>query len=160
MTYTIDTQRMELTCSAFSDSTKIPTRYSCQGENINPPLTWTDIPTDTKSFVLIMDDPDVPRNLRPDGLFVHWLIWNIPPNITQIAEHSEPAGVPGLNTAGQFGYRGPCPPHGSHRYYFRLYALDIELTIPSTAIKGEVLQAMQGHILDQAQLMGRYEKKN
>jgi Raf kinase inhibitor-like YbhB/YbcL family protein len=106
-----------------------------------------------------MDDPDVPRNIRPDGLFVHWIIWNIPPSVTSIAEHSEPIGIVGLATSGQLGYISPCPPHGSHRYYFRIYALDCELTIPSTSTKGELLRAMQGHILDQAELMGRYERK-
>ena len=151
---------MQLTSTAFADSASIPLVYSCEGENINPPLAWADVPVGTKSFVLIMEDPDVPRNLRPDGLFVHWMVWNIPPTVTEIPEHSEPAGVTGLNTAGQIGYRGPCPPHGSHRYFFRLYALDCELTIESTVAKGELLQTMNGHILGQAELMGRYEKKN
>lgn len=150
---------MELTSSSFSDSAEIPTRFSCEGDNINPQLGWSDVPSGTQSFVLIMEDPDVPRNLRPDGLFIHWMIWNIPATVKEIPEHTEPAGVAGLNTAGQIGYRGPCPPHGSHRYYFRLYALDCELTIPSTVMKGELLQAMQSHILDQAELMGRYKKK-
>ncbi len=149
---------MQLTSTAFADLGKIPTRYSCQGENINPPLTWTEVPSGTKCFVLIMEDPDVPRNLRPDGLFIHWLVWNIPPTITNIPEHTEPAGVVGMNTAKEVGYRGPCPPDRSHRYYFRLYALDEELQLPSNAIKGEVMKAMDGHILEQAELMGRYEK--
>lgn len=151
---------LQLTSPAFADSAKIPTVYTCDGDNINPPLQWSDAPTGTKSFGLIMEDPDVPRNLRPDGLFVHWMVWNIPPTATLIAEHSEPMGVAGLGTGGQLGYVGPCPPHGSHRYYFRLYALDAELTLPSTIAKGELLGAMQNHILDQAELMGRYEKKS
>lgn len=150
---------MQLASSAFSDNGTIPPRYTCDGEQINPPLQWLDIPGHTKSYALIMDDPDVPRNVRPDGLFVHWIIWNIPPSVTTIAEHSEPMGTTGLATNGQLGYVAPCPPHGSHRYYFRIYALDCELTIPSTYTKGELLRAMQGHILDQAELMGRYEKK-
>lgn len=150
---------MQLTSSAFADSAKIPPRYTCDGDNINPPLNWSEVPAATKSFVLIMEDPDVPRNVRPDGLFIHWMIWNIPPTVTSVAEHSEPVGVTGLDTNGQLGYVGPCPPHGSHRYYFRIYALDCELTIPSTAAKGELIRAIQGHILDQAELMGRYERK-
>lgn len=149
---------MQLTSPAFSDSAKIPPRYTCDGDNINPPLNWSEVPAATKSFVLIMEDPDVPRNVRPDGLFVHWMIWNIPPSVVSIAERSEPTGVVGLNTSGQIGYLSPCPPRGSHRYYFRLYALDCELTIPSTSTKGELLRVMQGHILDQAELMGRYER--
>ncbi len=150
---------MQLTSTAFKDSSAIPSRYTCDGENISPPLVWSEIPNGTKTFVLIMEDPDVPRNLRPDGLFIHWLVWNIPPQVTSIAERREPPGVPGLNTAKKFGYTGPCPPDRSHRYYFRLFALDCELTIDSTASKGELVGAMAGHILDQAELMGRYERK-
>lgn len=149
---------MNLTSTAFTDSTNIPSKYTCDGDNINPPLQWSDAPADTKSFALTMEDPDVPRNLRPDGLFIHWLVWNISPSVTSIAEHSEPPGVPGLNTAKRFGYTGPCPPDRSHRYYFRVYALDCELTVDSTASKGELLRATSGHILDQAELMGRYER--
>ena len=149
---------MQLTSIPFSDGGIIPRQFTCDGKSINPPLMWSEIPPSTKSFVLTMEDPDVPRNLRPDGLFIHWLVWNIPPAVTAIAENTEPPGVVGLNTAGQIGYTGPCPPSGSHRYIFRLYALDCELTIPSTAAKGELLRVMQGHILDQAELMGRYEK--
>lgn len=150
---------MELTSTAFSDCTAIPARFTCDGEKVSPQLTWTGVPAGTQSLVLVVEDPDVPRNLRPDGLFVHWLVWNIPPSVTTIAENSQPAGVPGLNSAGQIGYVPPCPPHGVHRYYFRIYALDAELTLPSAATKGELLQAMDGHVLDQGELMGRYEKK-
>jgi Raf kinase inhibitor-like YbhB/YbcL family protein len=150
---------MQLASTAFTDSGKIPTRYTCDGEKTNPPLSWVDVPVNAKSLVLIVDDPDVPRNLRPDGMFVHWLVWNMLPTTTAIAEHSEPMGITGLATNGQLGYAAPCPPNGSHRYYFRLYALDCELTVPSTSTKGELLRAMQGHILDQAELMGRYECK-
>ena len=107
-----------------------------------------------------MEDPDVPRNLRPDGLFIHWMVWNMPAEMTSIGQDEIPAGVSGMNTSGGIGYRGPCPPHGSHRYYFRLYALDTDFILPSTIYKGELLQNMAGHILDQAELMGRYEKKN
>lgn len=151
---------MNLTSTAFIDNGPIPSKYTCEGDNINPPLVWDELPAGTKSLALIMDDPDVPRNLRPDGLFVHWLVWNIPPAVTSIAENSQPVGVIGMTTARSIGYAGPCPPDRMHRYYFRLYALDVALTIPSTVSKRELLQAMEGHILDHAQLMGRYEKKN
>jgi len=151
---------MELISTAFTDSADIPTQFSFDGGNTNPQLSWSGVPEGTKSFVLIMEDPDVPRNLRPDGLFIHWLVWNIPTTVTEIQENSQPLGVVGLNTAEQIGYRGPRPPHGTHRYYFRLYALDGELTLSSTATKGEVVTAMQGHIIAEAQLMGRYTAKS
>lgn len=148
----------QLSSPAFRDSGIIPARFTCVGENCNPELSWTDPPAGTKSFALIMDDPDVPRNLRPDGMFVHWLAWNIPATQHQIAEHSEPAGIIGLNTRGGIGYTGPCPPDRMHRYYFRVYALDTELTIASSVSKGELVAAMQGHVLAMAELMGRFEK--
>lgn len=149
---------MELTSDAFNDSQPIPAQYTCDGPGGNPALRWTGVPDETKSLCLIMEDPDVPRNLRPDGLFVHWMVWNIPPTTSGVAEHAEPNGIGGLNSGGQLGYTAPCPPHGSHRYYFRLYALDTELILTTTATKAELLQAMDGHILDQAVLMGRYER--
>lgn len=110
------------------------------------------------SLALIMEDPDVPRNLRPDGLFIHWMVWNIAPTVQTIAENSEPSGVAGQNSSGAIGYRGPCPPDRMHRYYFRLYALDCELTLDSGATKGELLRAMDGHTVAMCELMGRYEK--
>lgn len=149
---------MELTSPAFEDAQPIPAKYTCDGQGCNPPLRWTGAPATTKSLALIVEDPDVPRNLRPDGLFIHWLVWNIPPTVRQINEQSEPPGTAGLNSSGQLGYTPPYPPHGSHRYYFRIYALDTELLLPTSASKGELLQAMTGHILDQAELMGRYSR--
>lgn len=150
---------MELTSPAFDDGATIPPLYTCDGEGRNPPLVWDGVPDGTVSFVLLMEDPDVPRNLRPDGLFVHWLAWNIPAATRRIDERSEPPGVIGENTARRLGYTGPCPPDRQHRYYFRLYALDGELVLPSTASKGDVIRAMEGRVLDQAVLMGRYERK-
>lgn len=149
---------MNLTSPVFQDSQLIPAKYSCDGAGVNPPLQWSGVPDRTKSFALIMEDPDVPRNLRPDGLFIHWLVWNIPPSVTGIAENTEPAGIVGLNTGKQLGYASPCPPGGSHRYYFRVYALDTELMIPTTASKADVTAAMTSHVLDQAELMGRYSR--
>lgn len=148
----------QLTSPAFRDTELIPLVYTCQGANYNPELNWTDAPGGTVSFVLLMEDPDVPRNIRPDGLFVHWLVWNIPATVTMVPEHREPPGVPGLTSSHQVGYVGPCPPDRIHRYFFRLYALDTELYLPSTAMKGDVLRAMEGHLLGTAELMGRYEK--
>ncbi|MBI5467352.1 MAG: YbhB/YbcL family Raf kinase inhibitor-like protein [Candidatus Kerfeldbacteria bacterium] len=149
---------MEITSSAFTDSQTIPAQFSCDGDGGNPALQWSGVPTGTKSLCLIMEDPDVPRNLRPDGLFIHWMVWNIPPTTSGVAENAEPNGVVGMNTSGQLGYRPPCPPHGSHRYYFRLYALDTELILATTATKADLLQAMEGHVLQQAVLMGRYAR--
>lgn len=150
---------MKLTSPAFAADGSIPVAYTCDGRGVNPPLEISDIPAGTKSLVLIMEDPDVPRNLRPDGLFIHWLAWNIPPDTAVIPENSEPAGVVGKNTAGRIGYTGPCPPDGSHRYFFRLYALSTELLLASTAGKADVLHAMQHNILAQGELMGRYERQ-
>jgi Raf kinase inhibitor-like YbhB/YbcL family protein len=150
---------MSLTSPAFQDAEFIPVKYTCQGDNSNPALDWANVPEGTACFVLMMEDPDVPRNIRMDGLFIHWLVWNIRPTVMHLDEHTEPDGVIGLNTRGTLGYIGPCPPDRLHRYFFRLYALDAELTLPSTASKGDVMRAMEGHILDQAELMGRYEKK-
>ncbi len=149
---------MTLTSSAFTDGKPIPKQFTCDGQNITPPLVISAVPTGAKSLALIMEDPDVPRNLRPDGLFIHWLVWNIPPSTKEIPGGAALPGVAGENTTGQIGYVGPCPPSGEHRYYFRLYALDTDLMIPSSASKAELLQAMDGHLIDQAELMGRYQR--
>ena len=105
-----------------------------------------------------MDDPDVPKHLRPDGMWDHWVVFNIPPNRTSLDEGEEPSGVRGIGTGQNLDYYGPCPPDREHRYYFRLYALDTELDLPEGATKKEVESAMEGHILEQAVLMGRYER--
>lgn len=149
---------MHISSPAFGDGKSIPAEFTCDGRNVCPALEFADIPTAAKSLVLIMDDPDIPRNIRPDGMFVHWLIWNIPATTTSIPAGSVPPGIAGQNTDGQIGYVGPCPPSGEHRYYFRLYALDIDLAIASTATKADLLRSMDGHILDQAELMGRYRR--
>lgn len=149
---------MNISSSAFVDGKAIPAEFTCQGKNTNPPLHFDHIPSTAKSLVLIMEDPDVPRSLRPDGLFIHWMVWNMPPATTDIPAASIAPGISGLNTSGNIGYTGPCPPDREHRYFFRLYALDAELMIPSTAMKADLLRAMDGHILDQAEVMGRYVK--
>ncbi len=149
---------MQLTCEFFQHEGEIPERFTCDGQNINPPLRIQGIPEGAKSLILIMDDPDVPAHVRADQMFDHWLVWNIPPSTTFIEEGKEPQGVIGKNTSGSRGYVGPCPPDREHRYYFRLYALSEELDLPPTASKKDVEIAMQGKVLARAELMGRYNR--
>jgi Raf kinase inhibitor-like YbhB/YbcL family protein len=150
---------MKLTSVAFADQGKIPSKYTCDGQNISPPLEIHDVPEGTKSLVLIMDDPDVPRHIRREGVWDHWIVFNIPITISQIHEGQNPAGILGKNTRGEIKYGGPCPPDKEHRYYFKLYALDIFLDLKEGVTKFEVEQAMKEHIINQTQLMGRYERK-
>ena len=151
---------MKLESSTFENNGLIPPKYTCDGENISSPLQISGVPEDAKSLVLIMDDPDVPKDIRPDGMWDHWLVWNIPPATTEIPEGQEPAGVVGKNTGGSFGYRGPCPPDREHRYFFKLYTLNVMLDLsPETTTKSDLEAAMQNHILSQAELMGRYNRK-
>jgi len=149
---------MELTSSAFVHLDKIPSKYTCDGENVNPPLTVSGIPEGAQSLVLIMDDPDVPVNIREDGMWDHWVVFNIPTDVNQINEGNEPKGTPGVGTNGKQGYFGPCPPDREHRYFFKLFALDTTLELPENSTKMDVEKAMDGHILEQTVLMGRYER--
>ncbi len=149
---------MKLTSSAFSEKGIIPSLYTCEGKNINPPLEISGVPAQAKSLVLIMDDPDVPKTLRPDGMYDHWVVFNIPPATHKIAENSAPHGLLGKSTNGRNQWVGPCPPDREHRYFFKLYALDKLLDLPAGSTKKEVEQAMKGHIIAECQLMGRYEK--
>lgn len=151
---------MTLFSPAFANGGLIPERYTCEGENISPPLGWTGVPPEAKSLVLICDDPDA-----PGGIFNHWLLYNIPTSTTNLPEGvpslpSLPDGsLQGFNSFGKIGYGGPCPPPGStHRYFFRLYALDKTLDISPKARKAEVLRAMEGHILAVAELMGLFSR--
>lgn len=137
---------------AFSHNGSIPPLYTCEGEDINPPLEISNIPEGTKTLALIVEDPDA-----PNGTFDHWLAWNIFPN-EAIAERSNP-GISGTNSFGNTGYGGPCPPSGTHRYYFKAYALDAELTLLAGSDKEALLQAMEGHILSTGELMGTYKKR-
>lgn len=151
---------MKLESSVFDHNGSIPAKYTCDGTNISPPLKISEVPEGTKSLVLIMDDPDVPKNLRPDGMWDHWLVWNIPPETKEIVEGQAPQGVVGKNTGGRFGYTGPCPPDREHRYFFKLYALDTALDLSAaTTTKEDLEKAMQGHILGQTELMGKYDRK-
>ena len=146
-----------LTSSAFQNDSFIPSKYTCDGDRtLSPPLSISDTPAGTASLALIMDDPDVPKNLMPSGVFDHWLIWNLPATTRGFAE-AAPEAKTGLNGMGQQGYMGPCPPDREHRYFFKLYALDTNLTARITN-KAELEAAMKGHILEQAELIGRYAR--
>ena len=116
---------MKLTSTAFKQGERIPSIYTCDGDNVNPPLEITGVPHDAESLVLIMDDPDVPRHLREDGMWDHWLVFDMPPDTGTIEENSEPDGTPGTGTNETTGYFGPCPPDREHRYFFKVFALDI-----------------------------------
>ena len=137
---------------AFSAGGHIPLQYACEGEDINPPLEITGFPEGTKTLAIIVEDPDAPR-----GTFDHWLVWNIPPN-EPIDENSVP-GISGRNGFGKTGYGGSCPPSGSHRYFFRVYALDAKLDLPAGSDKKTLQDAMKGHILASGELMAQYQKK-
>lgn len=137
---------------AFAHNGHIPSKYTCEGEDINPPLEFSGIPEKTKSLALIVEDPDAPR-----GIFDHWIVWNIEPN-EAIAEKSN-VGVSGRNSFGKIGYGGPCPPSGVHRYYFKVFALDTKLNLPAGSDKKTLEQLMNDHVIGSAELMGYYQKK-
>lgn len=149
---------MKLKSAAFQEGGKIPSKYSCQGDNISPPLSISEVPPDAKSLVLLMDDPDVPHSIRSDRMWDHWVIYDMPPMTKEIAEGATPPGIQGKNTAGSSSYMGPCPPDREHRYFFKLYALNVKLSLSPGATKAQVEKAMEGHILAKCRLMGRYEK--
>jgi Raf kinase inhibitor-like YbhB/YbcL family protein len=143
--------------TAFNDGTVIPKRFTCDGENVSPSLKWSAFPAKTRTFALIADDPDAPR-----GTWVHWVIFNIPVTVNELQENfpHDKIGADGIkqgkNDSGDIGYDGPCPPSGTHRYFFKIYALDVELDLDAGCTKQDLLNAMEGHILAQGQLMGRY----
>jgi Raf kinase inhibitor-like YbhB/YbcL family protein len=136
---------------AFSHGGHIPPQYTCDGENINPPLEISDLPENTKSLALVVEDPDARNN------FAHWLVWNIPPN-EAIRENSRP-GISGKNSFGNTGYGGPCPPSGSHRYFFKVFALDTDLDLQAGSDKKMLEEAMKNHVLASGELMAHYQKK-
>lgn len=154
-----ETMGLKLTSSAFAEGELIPRQYTCDGRDISPPLSWTGAPAGTKSFALICDDPDAPV-----GVWDHWVCFNLPPSLAGLPEavprtEALPGGgLHGRNSWGKLGYGGPCPPGGVHRYFFKLYALDAELNLKAGATKKDVEKAMQGHILAESQLMGRYKR--
>jgi Raf kinase inhibitor-like YbhB/YbcL family protein len=143
-----------LESSAFENAHAIPSRHSCEGEDVSPPLRWTNVPEGTRSLALVVDDPDA-----PSGVFTHWVGWGLDPAAGEAGE-GESAPREGRNDFGTTGYRGPCPPpgHGRHRYAFRLYALNAELELGAGAAKAELEQAIEGHVLTTAELVGTYER--
>lgn len=143
---------MKIKSPEFEHNQSIPSRFTCEGEDINPPLIIEDIPQEAKSLALIMDDPDAPM-----GTWVHWIVFDLP-LLSKIEENSIP-GKQGLNNAGKRDYHGPCPPSGTHRYFFKIYALDTVLNLKEGISKGQLEKAMQGHILAQAELVGLYKRK-
>lgn len=156
-TMTASQSTFTLKSPAFSDQQEIPETYTCEGQNISPPLQWQNTPEATVSYVLIMDDPDA-----PSGTWDHWIVFNIPASTMEFEEkllHLPPPAKEGKNSWGKKTYGGPCPPKGKHRYYFKLYALDCFLDIADGATKSEVEKSMKSHILAKAELMGVYEKK-
>lgn len=153
---------MELSSPAFEDGSSIPHRYTCEGEDISPPLQWRHMPAGTKTLALIVDDPDAPDPKAPRMTWVHWILFNIPPTVNGLPEgvrsNQLPTGTQeGLNDWKRTGYGGPCPPIGRHRYFFKLYALDTVLTLQRPT-KAQLEAAMRGHILGEAVLMGTYQK--
>jgi hypothetical protein len=146
--------RMKITSSALQNGGNIPSKFTCDGSDTSPPLQITGVPSEAKSLVLIADDPDA-----PSGLFTHWLVWNIPPQTNSIVEGSAPKGVQGTNDFGKSGYKGPCPPPGTHRYSFKIFALDRELDLRSGAKRSQVDAAIKGHVIAQGELVGRYARK-
>ena len=149
---------LTLESSAFEHNGEIPSKYTCDGENINPPLVISGVDSDAQSLVLIMDDPDIPKGINEENVWDHWIVFNISSGTTAIAEGSEPNGVAGIGTSGKMGYQGPCPPDREHRYIFMVYALDAELNLEEGATKQKVKDAMAGHILQKAELIGLYDR--
>ncbi len=154
---------LNLSSTAFQSNTMIPVHYTCDGGDISPPLSWTEVPSDAKSLVLIVDDPDAPDPAAPKMTWVHWVLYNIPAGVSRLPEGVASSDLPpgtlqGLTDWQATGYRGPCPPVGSHRYFHKLYALDVALPDLGQPTKAQVEKAMEGHILDQAVLVGTYQR--
>jgi len=151
---------IKITSSAFAEGGMIPSKYTCDGADVSPPLQWDAVPEGTKSIALISDDPDAPM-----GTWVHWVLFNLPAQTRELPENVPPdetlpnGAKQGITDFGRVGYGGPCPPSGTHRYFFKIYALDTELQIDTGAGKRGLLKAMEGHILGQGQLMGKYKRK-
>ena len=145
---------LELTSDAFANGQSIPAKYACTGRNISPALAWNEPPAGTQSFALIMDDPDAPGRT-----WVHWVLFNIPANTRSLPENTDAGAIfVGKNSWGNLGYGGPCPPSGTHRYFFKLYALDFIPSLSPGATKEQVLEEIERHILAQSELMGTFSK--
>jgi Raf kinase inhibitor-like YbhB/YbcL family protein len=153
---------LKLQSSAFTHHGEIPAKYTCERDDVSPPLSWSGAPANTKSFVLIVDDPDAPDPKAPKMTWVHWVLYNLPADATALPEGAKklPAGTrEGLNDWKRTGYGGPCPPIGRHRYFHKLYALDTDLPDLGRVTKADVEKAMQGHVVAHAELVGTYQKK-
>ncbi len=150
---------MNLTSTAFKDGAPIPKQYTCDGPNISPPLQWSGVPEESKSLALLVDDPDAPR-----GNWVHWILFNIPPQASALPENilktrATPNGArQGINDFREIGYGGPCPPGGKHRYFFKLFALDTELQLDPGSTRSDLERSMTRHVLAETQLMGTYQR--
>lgn len=154
---------LTLTSIVFTHHGEMPRRYTCDGDDISPPLAWTGLPADAKSLALIAYDPDAPDPAHPQRIWVHWVLYNLPPNCAGLKEQIAPQALPagalhGVNDWGRTGYGGPCPPIGRHRYFFALYALDALLPDLGKPSRLQLMQAMQGHILAQTELVGTYQR--
>lgn len=154
---------LKITSSAFEQGGEIPARYTCEGEDVSPPLAWSGFPNNAQTLALIVDDPDAPDPAKPQRRYVHWVVYNIPASVTSLKENASKRGMPqgavqGKNDWGKAEYGGPCPPIGRHRYFFKFYALDIELTGLSGATKADLERAMKGHVVETGELMGTYQK--
>lgn len=153
---------LKLSSTAFSQGGEIPSRYTCEGQDVSPPLAWTGVPPNAKSLVLIVDDPDAPDPAAPERTWVHWVLYNIPPNPGSLGEGAQklPQGtLEGLNDWKRSGYGGPCPPIGRHRYFLKLYALDTVLPNLGKASKARLEGAMKAHVIAHAELLGTYQKR-
>jgi Raf kinase inhibitor-like YbhB/YbcL family protein len=152
--------QVKLSSTAFQDNGSIPSKYTCDAENVSPPLAWSGVPSAAKSIALIVDDPDAPAKT-----WVHWVAYDLPASVTELPEDakSQPSlaggGKHGKNDFGKLGYGGPCPPSGTHRYFFKIYALDVETGLQPGASKEDLLRAMEGHTLKQGELMGTYKRR-
>lgn len=145
---------MVIISPAFKNNSKIPTKYTCDGQNLNPPLVIEEVPKEAKSLVLIVEDPDAPVKS-----YIHWLVWNIDPLVHEIEENSVPVrAIQGTNSSGKTDYIPPCPPNGNHHYYFKVYALDTILDLTADRRAKDLIEIMAGHILDQALLIGLYDR--
>jgi Raf kinase inhibitor-like YbhB/YbcL family protein len=154
---------MELVSPAFAPNGEIPVRYTCEGDDLSPPLRWSGVPASARSLALVVDDPDAPDPRAPRRTWVHWVLYGIPPTAPGIDEGAEAEDLPagaraGKNDWGRTGYGGPCPPIGRHRYFHKLYALDVDLRELRSPTKAELEKAMEGHVLARAELVGTYEK--
>ncbi len=148
-------KELAVTSPAFAEGKAIPSRYTCEGRNLSPPLSFGAVPAATRSLVLIVDDPDAPA-----GTWVHWVVWNIPPDARRVVEGSLPPGAKeGVNDFRRNSYGGPCPPSGTHRYYFRVYALDTTLDLSASSNRAALEKAINGHVLASGQLMGTYRRR-